>query len=201
MKYKLVKLYHSDGFAGYRIGDIITKTRESAFSGCLDRLVGKKEEGIEHLFFLSQLEKIEEEIKEIKEEKEKSANTSATGSLRFNSGKVDPTHIDFSFVMEMAQVLTLNEKKYPKYNYAKGQAYSTSMASLIRHLNDFMSGKDVDDTDGADMLAKIAVNAIITYCTKKYHLKDHPEYDDRINKVLGVNASSNITHLKEKRDE
>ena len=114
------------------------------------------------------------------------SNTSKTGSMRFNTGKIDPTHLAPDFMLAMAEVLTKNEHKYTKYNYAKGQAYSTSTASLFRHLIDFMNGVDVDPTDECDMLAKIAVNAMITWCTKKYHLKDNPELDDRFKKILGI---------------
>jgi hypothetical protein len=113
-------------------------------------------------------------------------NLSKTGSMRYNTGKIDPTHLAPDFMMAMAEVLTKNEHKYTKYNYAKGQAYSTSTASLFRHLIDFMNGVDVDPTDECDMLAKIAVNAMITWCTKKYHLKDNPELDDRFKKILGI---------------
>jgi hypothetical protein len=111
---------------------------------------------------------------------------SVTGSQRVNKGKVDPTHLTPDFILEMAQVLTANEGKYDKYNYALGQNLSTVNASLMRHLFDVLNGVDVDETDGCNMYAKIAVNAMIGYCTLAYHVDDHPELDDRFKKVLNL---------------
>lgn len=189
-KYKIKYVYDLDKMNGYYADDIVTRVKDADCGGELGIFVSKVNSPTS-FFFCRQLEEISDETIQEKIEKEnivaEKANSSATGSLRYNVGKVDPTHLDYSFVMEMARVLTLNEGKYPKYNYAKGQNYSTSLASLMRHLVDFMNGKDVDESDGADMLAKIAVNAMITYCTKKYHLADNPEYDDRLLKVLGKN--------------
>jgi len=111
---------------------------------------------------------------------------SVTGSKRVNKGKIDPTHLTPDFILAMAQVLTANEGKYEKYNYAQGQNLSTVNASLMRHLIDVLNGVDVDDTDGCNMYAKIAVNAMIGYCTLKYHLDEHPELDDRFKKVVGL---------------
>jgi hypothetical protein len=122
----------------------------------------------------------EEEIEENK------YNSSPTGSLRTNVGKVDPTHIAPEFIMEMARVFTENEKKYPKFNYAKGQNICMSMASLMRHYIAFMNGEDKDPDDGCSHLAKIAINALITWCTMEYHLEKYPELDDRFRRVLGL---------------
>lgn len=120
---------------------------------------------------------------EIAEDKYKA---SATGSLRTNVGKIDPTHLAPDFIMEMAKVLSANEHKYPKFNYAKGQEYSMTMASLLRHSLNLLNGEDIDPTDGCHNAAKIAVNAMIVWCTYKYHVKNYPQLDDRFKKVLGV---------------
>ena len=112
---------------------------------------------------------------------------SPTGSIRKNSGKPCMSHIEPSFLLEMAKVMTVSAEKYEKYNYA-GQYYSTAYDSMMRHIHAFMDGESIDK-DGTECshLAHIAINAMIMYVSEKYYVKDYPELDDRFKTLKGLN--------------
>lgn len=118
----------------------------------------------------------------------KEVHVSPTGSLRYNAGKSEMCHIAPEFLMEFADLMTVSAKKYSKYNYAKGQELSTALDSLDRHLLAFKNSENVDPESGKSHLVHIAANAMILWCTVKYHLEQHPELDDRFKKMLGFDT-------------
>lgn len=119
-------------------------------------------------------------------EKTREANASPTGSLRYNNGKPEVSHIAPEFLLDLASLMSASAKKYSKWNYAKGQYLTTPADSLMRHFIAFMSGENDDPESKHSHLVHIAANALIMWCTCKYHLEKHPDLDDRFKKVLGI---------------
>lgn len=113
-------------------------------------------------------------------------HVSPLGSLRKNCGKTDISHLPPSFIKDLAEVFSKNSHKYPKWNYAKGQLYTTAYDSLMRHILAFMDGEDKDPEDGCSHIMKAAANILILYCSKEFHVENNPELDDRFRKVLGI---------------
>jgi hypothetical protein len=101
--------------------------------------------------------------------------TSATGSLRYNNGKVQTREIDPSFILGIGEVLTKSREKYPEMNWALPTKLSTPYESLQRHLLQFWSGEDFDKDSGKHHLLHVATNVMFLY----YHVMNSPEGDDR----------------------
>ena len=114
-----------------------------------------------------------------------SVHVSPNGSLRYNKGKPEMSHLNPQFLLDMANLMTASANKYGKFNYAKGQYYSTAYDSLQRHALQFMSGEDNDKESGYSHLTHIALNAMIMWCTQQYY----PELDDRMGEVLGIDIT------------
>lgn len=112
--------------------------------------------------------------------KQNEATVSPTGSLRYNKGKPEMCQIHPRFLLEMAQLLTDAQKKYGKFNFAKGQHYTTMYDSLQRHSLSFYEGEDCDPESGRPHLVHIAVNAMMMYVSTLINDKN-PELglDDR----------------------
>lgn len=98
-----------------------------------------------------------------------------TGSLRFNTGKVQTREIDPSFILGIGEVLTKSREKYPEMNWALPTKLSTPYESLQRHLLKFWSGEDFDKDSGKHHLLHVATNVMFLY----YHVMNSPEGDDR----------------------
>jgi hypothetical protein len=104
------------------------------------------------------------------------SNTSSTGSLRFNKGKPQMSQLNPKFIMELAQLMGKGEAKYGKYNWAKGQQYTTVYDSLNRHLSAFMLGEDIDPESGMSHLMHCASNIMILWHSWQL---ENEELDDR----------------------
>ncbi len=98
-----------------------------------------------------------------------------TGSLRYNTGKVQTREIDPSFILGIGEVLTKSREKYPEMNWALPTKLSTPYESLQRHLLQFWSGEDFDKDSGKHHLLHVATNVMFLY----YHVMNSPEGDDR----------------------
>jgi Domain of unknown function (DUF5664) len=95
--------------------------------------------------------------------------------LRYNEGKTLFDCIPPYAEKMLAEVLTQGAKKYEERNWEKGMAYSKVINSLMRHLNKFRMGEDIDEESGLPHTAHIAINAIFLL---EYGVT-HPEKDDR----------------------
>lgn len=106
---------------------------------------------------------------------------SSGGSLRFNEGKPQFSHLSPHFIEEMMKVMTSANKKYPYLNYSKKQDVRTASDSLMRHFLAFQKGEDLDQESGQHHLAHVATNAMIIF----QNLKDFgEEIDTRYEKEL-----------------
>ena len=75
----------------------------------------------------------------------------------------------------LARVYGMGAAKYDDHNWRKGYAWSLSYAAMMRHLNAFWSGEDLDPESGLPHLAHAAWHCftLMTFMT------EHPEKDDR----------------------
>jgi hypothetical protein len=108
------------------------------------------------------------------------ANVSETGSLRYNKGKPEMSQLDHRFLMELAGLFTKAQKKYGRYNWTKGQKYSTAYDSLMRHIHAFMGGQDFDTESKENHLVHAAANIMIMWNSWKQKSLD---LDDRHFKI------------------
>lgn len=76
---------------------------------------------------------------------------------------------------QLAEVYTIGARKYGDNNWRKGMAYSRIIAALIRHLESWRQGREVDPDDGQHPLASVAWCA---FTLMEYEIT-HPELDDR----------------------
>ena len=97
------------------------------------------------------------------------------GGLRYNEGKLRYDLICPEQLKGLASVYTYGAKKYLPHNWSKGQAYSTILASLKRHIAAFESGEDYDSESKCQHMSHAMWNcgALISFA------KFYPQGDDR----------------------
>lgn len=103
-------------------------------------------------------------------------NSNAKGSgARYNQGKADLSLIPLSTLEDEARVWMYGEKKYKRFNWMKGMAWSIPMACALRHLAAWQNGEDLDPESGQPHLAHAMCNLrMLTLYARTY-----PEGDDR----------------------
>lgn len=107
------------------------------------------------------------------------ASVSEGGSLRYNKGKPQFSHLSPDFILEMMKVMTSANSKYPYLNYTKMQDVRTASDSLMRHFLSFQNGADLDSESMCHHLAHVATNAMIIF----QNLKDFGDkVDNRYSK-------------------
>ena len=100
--------------------------------------------------------------------------------LRFNEGKLRYDLICPEQLKGLASVYTYGAKKYDTWNWARGQAWSTVLASLKRHIALFEQGEDYDAESGCQHMSHAMWNtgALISF------MKFYPQGDDRQHRYL-----------------
>ena len=103
-------------------------------------------------------------------------NSNEKGSgARYNDGKADLSLIPLSTLEDEARVWMYGEKKYKRFNWMKGMAWSIPMACALRHLAAWQNGEDLDPESGQPHLAHAMCNLrMLTLYARTY-----PEGDDR----------------------
>lgn len=96
-------------------------------------------------------------------------------SIRKNNGKPKLGYLDPEFLKGMADILTLGEDKYEKYNFLKPTDWSTPYDSAMRHLLAFWGGEDDDRESGKHHLLHAATNLMFLY----YQINNYEDGDDR----------------------
>jgi hypothetical protein len=98
-----------------------------------------------------------------------------SGGKKFDSEKPPMTLISRRAQEEEAKVLAFGAKKYDKWNWSRGIAWSRVLDAAIRHLIAFADGEDVDPETGLSHLAhaRCCTGFLLDY------EKEHPELDDR----------------------
>lgn len=99
--------------------------------------------------------------------------------LRFNKGKINLSYCPTSAIAAIASTLQTNSEesggKYPRDNWRKGMSWTVVINCLMRHLEDFRNGVDIDPEDGIPTIWKVATNAAFLV----EYTKTCPELDDR----------------------
>lgn len=96
---------------------------------------------------------------------------------RFNSGKPDWTLIDFDSLEPMVRVLEFGAKKYSRDNWKKGLYTTDIVASLMRHIIDYLNGNDLDKESQQEIVGHMMCNIMFLS-----YMKNKPEFDNRLNK-------------------
>lgn len=108
------------------------------------------------------------------------AQVAAGRGLRFNQGKTRVDLLPPDAIMGLANLMTVNELKYPDRNWEKGMPFSDVLASLERHMLALKAGEDIDPTDGQHHALKIMWNGMALFC---YHHRNIGT-DDRVKVTL-----------------
>jgi hypothetical protein len=111
----------------------------------------------------------------VKEVADYMKSDSKHAGLRYNQGKLRYDLICPEQLKGLASVYTYGATKYLPHNWSKGQAYSTILASLKRHIAAFESGEDYDAESKCQHMAHAMWNcgALISFA------KFYPQGDDR----------------------
>lgn len=100
------------------------------------------------------------------------------GGIKHDGGKIPLELLDRVPMEAIAEVFDFGAKKYGRYNYKKGLAYSRLIGAAQRHLTAFNSGEDLDLESGKSHLAHLGCCIFMLL----EQLKSHPELDDRYKK-------------------
>ena len=120
-------------------------------------------------------------------------NKNTDAATRYNEGKPKLSYLllgDEILKCE-ADVWEKGENQYEKANWLKGQDVMSAADSLLRHLQKFLNGKDIDDKSGC-----YHVGHIITCAKIMAHgyLTNPEKYDNRPNKYIdSIKSDSNNT--------
>lgn len=103
-------------------------------------------------------------------------------ALRFNTGKPELGYIlTFPHALEgFAEVCSYGASKYAAYNYLRGAPLSQYVNCLMRHLQAWHRGEDLDSESGAPHLAHVVWNAL----TLAEMAQAQPQRDDRPHVVM-----------------
>jgi len=100
-------------------------------------------------------------------------------ALRYNAGKPELSYVlTYPRALEsLAAVNTYGATKYARGNYLRGSNWTQYVDSLLRHLNAFYSGEDVDPESEQAHVGHIMFNAAML--AEMYHTRK--DLDDRLN--------------------
>jgi hypothetical protein len=87
---------------------------------------------------------------------------------RANTGKVELSLVPTVLTEEVAKVLMFGAQKYDKHNWRKGFAWTSVMNSMMRHVNAWLDGEDLDPESGLPHLAHIGCNVAFLLEFRKY---------------------------------
>lgn len=81
-------------------------------------------------------------------------------AIRHDGGKPRYDLLPPQALLELVKIYTMGAEKYEPRNWEKGMAYSRCYASLMRHLQSFWMGTDLDGESGLHHMAHVAWNAL-----------------------------------------
>ena len=96
-------------------------------------------------------------------------------ALRYNSGKLRWSLVEFDSLEDMVKVLEFGAKKYSDDNWKKGLMTDEIAESLMRHLFAYLRGEDLDPESGLPHTGHIMCNAMFL----SYMYKFSPKFDGR----------------------
>lgn len=80
--------------------------------------------------------------------------------LRFNAGKLRYDLLPADGLEDLVKVYTKGAEKYAPRNWELGMDWSKCYASLMRHVQEWAKGNDLDEETGLPHMAHAAWNAI-----------------------------------------
>ena len=101
--------------------------------------------------------------------------TNSPQALRYNSGKLEWSLVDFDSLEGLVRVLEYGKDKYARHNWKKGMPVTQVTESLMRHLFAYLGGEDVDPESGCRHISHVMCNAMFI----EYIMREKPHYDDR----------------------
>ncbi len=97
-------------------------------------------------------------------------------ALTYDDGKPPLAQIPWAAIDQLALVQAYGHKKYGDFNnYRKGMEVSRNLSCAIRHIRDYMNGRDNDEESGLNPLA----HAVARLCFVLQNLNDGTAIDDR----------------------
>lgn len=107
------------------------------------------------------------------------SNDRGTGA-RFNDGKARFDLVPLTSLEGAARVFEVGAKKYAPWNWAKGMPWSVPYACLMRHMEAWYRGEDVDPETGQSHISHAMCNLIMLAHYERFYT----EGDDRPPKEL-----------------
>lgn len=83
------------------------------------------------------------------------------GAKRDNKQKPDLSYLTPDFEEPVARVMMFGAEKYGKWNFLKGHAITSIIASIKRHCGKILAGNDIDSESMEKHFAHIAANCLI----------------------------------------
>lgn len=97
-----------------------------------------------------------------------------------DEGKPPLANLPWAGIREVSMVQAYGHSKYKDFNnYRKGMEVSRNLSCAIRHISDFMDGKDLDDESNRNHLAHAACRLLFVL----QNIHDKTAIDDRYTKL------------------
>jgi hypothetical protein len=110
---------------------------------------------------MKKLEWLDKTCDDVKEDPE-------SGGRKDDEGKTHYAFLEPEFLAGVAQVLTFGAKKYGAYNYQKGIEFERSYSAMMRHIEAYRMGEEMDPETGLCHLYHAAINIMfIDYFRRK----------------------------------
>lgn len=81
-------------------------------------------------------------------------------ALRYNTGKLKWSYVQFSAFEPMVRVLMYGAEKYAPHNWKKGLNREETLESMMRHLTALIDGQEVDPESGMPHIGHIMCNTM-----------------------------------------
>ena len=99
--------------------------------------------------------------------------------LRYNENKTPfetiPLHLLSGAAEVFKHVTEREEKPYPMWNWARGMAWSKPYACMLRHLDKWYRGEDLDAETNLNHLHHVMCNLLMLI----HYIESHKQGDDR----------------------
>jgi Domain of unknown function (DUF5664) len=120
-----------------------------------------------------------------------------SGGTKHDASKEPLDLIPYEALQEIAKVLDFGAKKYARANWAKGINYSRLISAILRHVNQFNAGEDVDPESGISHMAHAGCGIVFLLWT----IKHRPDLDDRWSKTTPEISASTTKRSELQKDQ
>lgn len=103
-------------------------------------------------------------------------------ALTYDDGKEPLANLPWAAIDELSRVQAYGHTKYKDFNnYRKGMEVTRNLSCALRHIRDYLNGKDIDHESGLNPLA----HAMCRIAFVLQNLEDGVAHDDRYKKPTG----------------